>query len=85
MQVTVTISLKPGVLDPQGRAIEHSLQSLGWQDVNQVSTGKQIILDINEDGEARARQVVARMCETLLVNTVIEDYTIDCAVAESED
>ena len=85
MQVTVTISLKPGVLDPQGRAIEHSLQSLGWQDVNQVSTGKQIILDINEDDEARARQIVARMCETLLVNTVIEDYTIDCATAESED
>ena len=53
MRVTVTISLKPGVLDPQGRAIEHSLQSLGWQDVNQVSTGKQIILDINEDDEAR--------------------------------
>ena len=85
MQVTVTISLKPGVLDPQGRAIEHSLQSLGWQDVNQVSTGKQIILDINEDDEGRAKQVVARMCEMLLVNTVIEDYTIDCSQPESDD
>ena len=85
MQVTVTISLKPGVLDPQGRAIEHALQSLGWQGVAQVSTGKQIVLDIDEDDEARARQIVARMCETLLVNTVIEDYSIECRQPESNN
>ncbi|MGC6484359.1 MAG: phosphoribosylformylglycinamidine synthase subunit PurS [Candidatus Puniceispirillales bacterium] len=84
MQVTVTISLKPGVLDPQGRAIEHSLQSLGWQGVDQVSTGKQIILNIDEEDEARATQIVARMCETLLVNTVIEDYSIHCSTPESD-
>lgn len=78
MHVTVTITLKPGVLDPQGRAIEHSLLSLGYQDVSGVSTGKQITLDIDEDDETRARQKVAKMCETLLVNTVIEDYEIHC-------
>ncbi|MCE2517336.1 MAG: phosphoribosylformylglycinamidine synthase subunit PurS [Alphaproteobacteria bacterium] len=82
MKVTVTISLKPGVLDPQGRAIENSLLSLGYQDVAGVSTGKQIILDINEDDEARAIQKCAKMCETLLVNTVIEDYEI---TVERED
>jgi len=76
MKVIVSISLKPGVLDPQARAIENSLASLGYQDVKGVSTGKQIILDLNEDDEARARQKSAKMCETLLVNTVIENYEI---------
>lgn len=86
MQVTVTITLKPGVLDPQGRAIEHSLSSLGYQDVTEVATGKQIMLDIDEDDETRARQKVAKMCETLLVNTVIENYAIHCHLdAEAEE
>ncbi|MGU9961867.1 MAG: phosphoribosylformylglycinamidine synthase subunit PurS [Candidatus Puniceispirillales bacterium WSBS_2018_MAG_OTU23] len=76
MKVIVTISLKPGVLDPQGRAIEHSLLSLGYQDVTSITTGKQIILDINEDDTARAIQKCAKMCEALLVNTVIENYEI---------
>ena len=76
MKVMVSISLKPGVLDPQARAIENSLASLGYQDVRGVSTGKQIILDLDEDDEARARQKSAKMCETLLVNTVIENYEI---------
>ncbi|CAI8423694.1 MAG: phosphoribosylformylglycinamidine synthase [SAR116 cluster bacterium MED-G04] len=85
MKVTVTITLKPGVLDPQGRAIEHSLLSLGYQDAKEVSTGKLITLDIDEDDENRARQKVAKMCETLLVNTVIEDYDIHCLVADEGD
>jgi len=76
MKVIVSISLKPGVLDPQARAIENSLASLGYQDVKGVSTGKQIVLDLDEDDEARARQKSAKMCETLLVNTVIENYEI---------
>ena len=78
MKVTVTITLKPGVLDPQGRAIEHSLQSLGYKGVGGVSTGKQVTLDIDEDDEGKARQKAAKMCEALLVNTVIEDYEIHC-------
>lgn len=76
MKVMVSITLKPGVLDPQARAIENSLNSLGYTDVNGVSTGKQIMLDVNENDEGRARQKVAKMCETLLVNTVIENYEI---------
>ena len=76
MKVIVNITLKTGVLDPQGRAIENSLYSLGYQDVSGVSTGKQIILDLDETDPARARQKSAKMCETLLVNTVIEDYDI---------
>ena len=79
MQAIVNISLKEGVLDPQGRAIATSLGDLGFSEVNDVRVGKQILLDIDETDPARLRQRVARMCETLLSNTVIEDYSIDIA------
>ena len=84
MQVTVNISLKHGVLDPQGRAIGRSLSDLGFQEVGEVRVGKQIMLEIDEDDPARARQRVARMCEVLLANTVIEDYTIEIDEGEAE-
>ena len=77
MQAIVNITLKLGVLDPQGRAILHSLGDLGFSEVSDVRVGKQILLDINETNPARLRQRVARMCETLLANTVIEDYSIE--------
>ena len=77
MQVIVNISLKHGVLDPQGRAIGRSLSDLGFQEVGEVRVGKRITLDIDESDPSRARQRVARMCESLLANTVIEDYEIE--------
>ena len=77
MQAIVNISLKDGVLDPQGRAISQSLNDLGFNEVGEVRVGKQILLEIDEADPARLRQRVARMCETLLSNTVIEDYSID--------
>ena len=76
MQVIVNISLKEDVLDPQGRAISHSLYNLGCNEVINVKVGKQILLEIDENDPDRLRQRVARMCETLLSNTVIEDYWI---------
>ena len=76
MQAIVNISLKEGVLDPQGRAISHSLKDLGFNEVSDVRVGKQILLEIDENDPTRLRQRVARMCETLLSNTVIEDYSI---------
>ena len=76
MQAIVNISLKEGVLDPQGRAISHSLNDLGFNEVSDVRVGKQIVLEIDENDPTRLRQRVARMCETLLSNTVIEDYSI---------
>ena len=84
MHIIVNISLKHGVLDPQGRAIGRSLADLGFDEVSDVRVGKRILLDIDETDEARARQRVARMCETLLANTVIEDYEIEIAEGESE-
>ena len=77
MQAIVNISLKEGVLDPQGQAILHSLNDLGFNEVIHVNVGKQILLEIDENDPARLRQRVARMCETLLSNTVIEDYWIE--------
>ena len=76
MQVIVNISLKEGVLDPQGRAIGRSLGDLGFSEVGDVRVGKQIVLELDETDPARIHQRVARMCETLLSNTVIEDYQI---------
>ena len=76
MQAIVNIKLKYGVLDPQGQAISHSLNDLGFNEVSDVRVGKQILLEIDENDPVRLRQRVARMCETLLANTVIEDYSI---------
>ena len=77
MKIRVHITLKDGVLDPQGKAISNALGSLGFDGVNDVRQGKFIELDIAETDEARARDAVDSMCRTLLANTVIEDYRID--------
>ena len=77
MRVTINIYLKEGVLDPEGRAVETSLQSLGFHEASNVRIGKQITLSINSEDPARAQQRAARMCESLLTNTVIEVYNIE--------
>ena len=77
MKARVHIMLKSGVLDPQGKAIGHALQSLGFAGVNDVRQGKVIELDLAETDAARARDAVKSMCEKLLANTVIETYAIE--------
>jgi phosphoribosylformylglycinamidine synthase len=77
VKVRVHITLKNGVLDPQGKAISNALGSLGFDGVQDVRQGKFIELDISETDEARARDAVDSMCRKLLANTVIEDYRID--------
>lgn len=79
MEVKINISLKQGVLDPQGRAVENALNGLGYSEASNVRIGKQITLEIEAEDANRAQQRAARMCETLLANTVIEDYTIEIA------
>jgi phosphoribosylformylglycinamidine synthase len=73
MKVEVFVTLKPGVLDPQGRAIQHALGSLGFAGVNDVRAGRYIELDL-ADGSSAAD--VRSMCEKLLANTVIENFRI---------
>ena len=77
MKARVHITLKDGVLDPQGKAIGHALAGLGFAGVGEVRQGKVIELDLAEADAAAARDAVAQMCEQLLANTVIEDYTIE--------
>ena len=77
MKARVHITLKNGVLDPQGKAIEHALGGLGFSGINDVRQGKYIELDLGETNENAARAAVEAMCEKLLANTVIENYEID--------
>ena len=77
MKVKVHVTLKNGVLDPQGKAIEHTLGSLGFGGVNDVRQGKFIELTLSETNADKARAQVDEMCKKLLANTVIENYTID--------
>ena len=77
MKARVTIMLKDGVLDPQGEAIRHALGGLGYQGVSAVRQGKVIELDLDAQDPDAARAEVARMCEGLLANTVIEKYTVE--------
>jgi phosphoribosylformylglycinamidine synthase PurS subunit len=77
VKATVTVTLKPGVLDPQGKAIEGALHSLGFEGVAGVRQGKLFEIELDRtDGDA-ARKVLTEMCEKLLANTVIETYRID--------
>ena len=77
MKVIVNISLKEGVLDPQGQAIRSSLSNLGFDNCSDVRTGKQIILSLDQNNETEALTQAKKMCEKLLVNTVIENYEIN--------
>jgi phosphoribosylformylglycinamidine synthase len=79
MKVKVHITLKPGVLDPQGTAIGHALAGLGFSGVENVRQGKYIELDIAETDPEAARISARAMCERLLANTVIENFAIDLA------
>jgi len=74
MKVRIHVSLKPGVLDPQGRAIQHSLEGLGFAGVNEVRAGKLLELDV-EDGVSD--DALDQMCRKLLANMVIENYRIE--------
>ena len=77
MKVIVNISLKEGVLDPEGKAIKTSLSNLGFENLNDVRTGKQIILNFVNLEENEAVLEAKKMCEDLLVNCVIEKYKIN--------
>lgn len=77
MKAKVHVTLKNGVLDPQGKAIQHALGSLGYDGVNDVRQGKFIELEIAETDRAKARAIVNAMCKQLLANTVIENYSVE--------
>ena len=74
MKAKVYVTLKKSVLDPQGKAVQHALSSMGFGEVKDVRVGKFIELDLGSADKAQAEQKIKTMCEKLLANTVIEDF-----------
>ena len=77
MKARIEITLKAGVLDPQGKTIEGALAGLGFSGVDEVRQGKLIEVTLSETDEKSARQQVEKMCDDLLANTVIENYSYE--------
>ncbi|MBA1140556.1 phosphoribosylformylglycinamidine synthase subunit PurS [Mesorhizobium sp. ArgA1] len=76
IKARITVTLKNGVLDPQGKAIEHALSGLGFGGVGQVRQGKVFDLELSETDKAKAEADLKAMCDKLLANTVIENYSV---------
>ena len=76
MKVKVIVTLKNGVLDPQGKAIQQTLNGMAFNNVSDVRQGKYFDIEVNESDETKAKSQVEEMCKKLLANLVIEDYKI---------
>ena len=76
MKVSVIITLKKDVLDPQGKVIHQTLDGMGFKDINEVRQGKYFEINVKENDPVKAKEVVDDMCKKLLANLVIEDYQI---------
>ena len=76
MKVKVIVTLKNGVLDPQGKAIQQTLNGMAFDNVSEVRQGKYFDIEVNESNETKAKSQVEEMCKKLLANLVIEDYKI---------
>ncbi len=77
MKVKIHITLKSGVLDPQGQAIQNTLTTLGFEGVKEVRQGKYLEIDLNQTDPDRAKTQAEKMCEALLANTVIENFKVE--------
>jgi phosphoribosylformylglycinamidine synthase len=77
MKIAVNVHLKKGVLDPQGKAVLHALETLGFSNVKDVRVGKQILIDIDTDNKDKAIEEAKKMADELLANPVIENYEIE--------
>ena len=76
MKIKVIVTLKNGVLDPQGKAIQQTLNGMNFDNVSEVRQGKFFDIEVNENDESKAKSQVEEMCKKLLANLVIEDYKI---------
>ena len=76
MKIKVIVTLKDGVLDPQGKAIQQTLNGMGFSSVNQVRQGKYFDVEVDDSDETKAKEKVEDMCKKLLANLVIEDFKI---------
>ena len=80
MKAKIHVTLKKGVLDPQGKAVGHALEALGFDGIGEVRQGKYIEVDLTAADEVVARERVNAMCRQLLANTVIENYDIEIEI-----
>ena len=77
MKISVIVTLKKDVLDPQGKTIKKALEGMSFKNINDIRQGKYFEIDINEKNQKKAEEKVEEMCKKLLANTVIEDYIIN--------
>lgn len=81
-KATISIKLRPSILDPEGKTIEQSLHQLGYASVHHIRIGKRIELEVDHDSEEKARETVDSICSKLLANPVMEDYTFTLSKIE---
>lgn len=84
MKAQIKITLKNGVLDPQGKAIQHALGGLGFDGIQDVRQGKFIEVELSQTDPEKAKEEVDRMCRDLLANMVIEDYAFEILAPETQ-
>ena len=77
MKVSVTVTLKKDVLDPQGKVVNQTLKNMGYNNVLNIRQGKYFEIELNETDKEKAKKIVEEICKKLLTNIVIEDYTIN--------
>ena len=77
MKISVTVTLKKDVLDPQGKVVKQTLKNMGYECIENVRQGKYFEIELNENNKNEAEKVAKEICEKLLTNTVIEDYAIN--------
>lgn len=84
-KATISITLRPSILDPEGKTVHHALTNLGYDQVSQVRMGKQVEVWIEEEDEEKARSAATEMCEKLLANPVTEDFEVHLEPVSPED
>jgi phosphoribosylformylglycinamidine synthase len=77
LKISVTVTLKKDVLDPQGKVVEQTIKNMGSKYINNVRQGKYFEFELEENDKNKAEKIVSEICEKLLANTVIEDYIIN--------
>ena len=77
MKISVTVTLKKDVLDPQGKVVEKTLKNMGYSNIDSVRQGKYFEIEINESNKENAKKIIDEACNKLLTNMVIEDYSIN--------
>jgi len=77
LKISVTVTLKKDVLDPQGKVVKQTLKNMGYKNIEDVRQGKYFDIELNEDDKNKAEKIIEEISKKLLTNTVIEDYTIN--------